>query len=111
MAVTLNEQIAKAKERVGKLEQRKRVQARLERNAQRKKEARRNYVLGELITKYFHDEVVRFDVGTKAENATIFEPFEALLMVLADEPELMVQLKERAAQVLQSPNLANTIPS
>lgn len=93
--LTIEERIAKAKENVAKLEQERRVELKKERDAKRKKNQRRNYIIGELVTQYF-PEVLKLEPGTKAENAAIFRPLEAFLSELASDQELMKILRERA---------------
>lgn len=95
MSDTLAERIAKSKARTAILEQQRRVEQRQEREAKKKKDQRRNYVIGELVTKYF-PEVLRFEPGTKAENAVTFEPLEAFLSSLCADLELIKQLSEKA---------------
>jgi bacillopeptidase F (M6 metalloprotease family) len=93
MPTTLNEKITKAKEKIAKLEYQRKVEKRHEREAERKKNSRRYYIIGELVAKYF-PEFQRFEPGTKAENAVEFKPLETFLSVLAADQELMVRLKE-----------------
>lgn len=94
MPTTLNEKIAKAKEKIAKLEHQRKVETRREREAERKKNSRRQYIIGELVAKYF-PEVQRFEPGTKVENAVEFKPLETFLLVLAADQELMIRLKEK----------------
>lgn len=53
-----------------------------------------NCIIGELVTKYF-PEVLKFEPGTKAENAVTFEPLEAFLSELATDQELLKRIKKR----------------
>jgi hypothetical protein len=99
MATTLNEKITKAKDKVAKLEYQRRVEKRREREAERKKNSRRQYIIGELVSKYF-PEVQRFEPGTKIENAVEFKPLDTFLSVLAADQELMIQLKEKVKRKL-----------
>lgn len=94
--MTIDDRIAKAKEHVHQLEQQKKVEQRNEREAKKKMEQRRRYIIGELVTKYF-PEVERFEPGTKAENAVIFEPLEAFLSTLAADQTLVERLREKSA--------------
>ena len=97
MPTTLNDRITKAKEKVAKLEHQQRVEEKNEREAKRKKDARRNYIIGELVAKYFPDEILRFEPHrAKAENTIEFEPFEIFLSALAADQELIKRLKEEA---------------
>lgn len=93
--ITIEERIAKAKEHVHQLEQQKKVEQRKEREAKKKMDQRRNYIIGELVTKYF-PEVEKFEPGTKAENDTIFEPLESFLSTLAADQTLMERLREKS---------------
>lgn len=99
MATTLNEKITKAKDKVAKLEHQRRVEKRRTREAERKKNSRRQYIIGELVSKYF-PEVQRFEPGTKTENAVEFKPLDTFLSVLAADQELMVRLKEKVKRKL-----------
>lgn len=93
--MSIEEKTAKTKEIVVKLEQQKRLEQKKAREEKSKKDQRRNYVIGELVTKYF-PEALNFNPGTKDENAVIFEPLEAFLSELAADQELMKTLRERA---------------
>ena len=91
----IDERISKAKENVERLERRRRAEQRLEREAQKKRNQRRNYIIGELVVKYF-PEVLHFEPGTKAENIIEFELLECFLLALAADRELVTRLKEKA---------------
>lgn len=95
MPTTLNEKFAITKEKIAKLEHQRRVEKRRDLEAERKKNSRRHYIIGELVTKYF-PEFWHFEPGTKAENAVEFKPLETFLSVLSTDQELMVRLKEMA---------------
>lgn len=95
MSLTLEEQIIRSKQRTAKLEEQKRVQLRNEREKKKKKDQRRNYIIGELVTKYF-PALTSLEPGTKAENRINFQPLEAFLSVLSSEQELIDRLKEKA---------------
>lgn len=96
MSATLIERISKCKAHTAKLEQQRRVELRQEREAKKKKDQRRNYTIGELVTKYF-PEVLCFEPGTKAENVVTFEPLETFLSVLSADMELVKRLNEKAS--------------
>ena len=104
MSTKLVEKITKAKEHVAKLEKQRREEARREREAEKKKDQRRNYILGELVAKNF-PEVLRLEPGTKAENAVEFEPFETFLSVIADRQELRDLLKNEVDRRMSGRNL------
>ena len=92
MPVTLDERLTKAKEHVAKLEKQRREEARREREAEKKKDQRRNYIFGEIVAKHF-PETSRLEPGTKAENAVEFEPFDLFLSLVADHRDLRELLK------------------
>lgn len=66
---TLEERIAKSKAQTAKLEEQRRIKMRKEREAKKKKDQRRNYIVGELVTQYF-PQILNLEPGTKSENAT-----------------------------------------
>ena len=93
--LTIEERITQAKEHVSKLERQRRVEQRKEREIKKKQNQRRNYIIGELVTKYF-PETLKFEPGTKDENIVIFEPLEVYLSVLAANKELLQQIIRNA---------------
>ena len=95
MASKLEERIAKSKEHTAKLERLRRAEIKKERDIQRKKNQRRNYIIGELVTKYFPD-LMSLEPGTKAENTARFAPLEAFLSVLSADVQLIQQINEKA---------------
>lgn len=101
--MSIDERIAKRKEYVAKIEQQKRLELKKERDEKNKKDQRRNYIIGELVTRYF-PEVLKFELGTKDENAVTFEPLEAFLSELASDQELMEKLRERATSKIAQSN-------
>lgn len=101
MALTLEERIVKSKAHTAKLEQQRRAEQKRERDIKKKKDQRRNYIVGELVIKYF-PELMRLEPGNKAENVDRFWQLEAVLSVIADNKELMEQLKKKAARKMIS---------
>lgn len=97
MATRLEERIAKSKAHTAKLEQLRRAEQRKEREAEKKKNQRRNYIVGELVSKYF-PEIMTMEPGTKAENMVRFEPLERILLALSTNTQLREQLKENAVR-------------
>lgn len=96
MSTKLEERIAKSKARTAKLEQLRRAELRKEREAEKKKSQRRNYIVGELVTKYF-PEITGLEPGTKAENMVRFEPLERILATLSADTQLLERLKQKAS--------------
>ena len=90
----IDEIISSSKKRAEQARQDKRLQDRLDREQKRKADARRHYIIGELVTKHF-PEVLRFEPRrTKAENAVEFAPLEVLLSALTANKELMESCAE-----------------
>ena len=96
MATNLDERIAKSKAQTAKREQLLRTEKRKEREAEKKKNQRRNYIVGELVTKHF-PEIMALEPGTKAENTVRFEPLNAFLSILSANQKLLDIIKEKAA--------------
>ena len=78
-------------ERISRLE---RLEKRNRRIAKDKERKHRNFILGEFVSEYFHDEVSHLPPGTKAENAVIFAEFQTFLSIIAEDKELMARLKQ-----------------
>lgn len=97
--MTIQERNANADKRiyVAELEQRRKAQA--NRDSQERRDSRRNYIIGELVAKYF-PEVLDFEPGTKDENSVNFEPLEAFLYVLSTDPDMFDGLRKQAAQLM-----------
>ena len=70
-----------------------RVERRNQRIAKSKEDKHRNYIIGELVSKYFH-EILNFKPGNKEHNSIEFAPFETFLKILADDKNLMERLKK-----------------
>lgn len=98
---SLVETIAKTKAKTARLEHNRRVEQKQEREAQKRLIQRRNYILGELVTKYF-PEVCKLKPGTKEENAITFMPVEAFLTILSQEQKLVQALKIMAARLTEA---------
>lgn len=92
--LTLDEQIKQTEEKVTQLKQQRRIQIKKEKDIRKKKDQRRNYIIGELVSKHF-PEILNLEPGTKSQNAVTFEPLDAFLSVLAADPELVNQIKNR----------------
>lgn len=97
--LTIEERSSNADMCIADIKQRQRLEQRREREAQEKTDQRRNFIIGELVTKYFL-EVRDFEPGTKAENAINFQPLEAFLSVLAADYDLYRELQKQADQLM-----------
>lgn len=88
---TLEERIAKSKAQTAKLEEQRRIKMRKEREAKKKKDQRRNYIVGELVTQYF-PQILNLEPGTKSENAVTFQPLKMFLSELAGDQKIVESL-------------------
>ena len=96
--MSIEERATNANRKAAAAEQKRRRVERAAQAVQRRKDSRRNYLIGEMVTRYF--PLVRMlDPGTDAENQTRFEPLEAFLCVLSADYDLVEELRDRAAQM------------
>lgn len=75
---------------------------RLQQNKKKERERRnqrRNFMIGDLVTKYF-PSVKTIEPGTPEENLRQFEKLEAILYILSTDVKLLDVLKNRAAQLI-----------
>lgn len=103
MTTSLDERIAKSKAHTAKLEQLRRAEQRKKRDAEKKKNQRRNYIIGEYVTKYF-PEIMDIEPGTKVENAIRFKPLEEVLSALSTNSQLLNLLSKKNASNASSVN-------
>ena len=97
--MSISERIASANKRIEAAERQHRQEERAAQEDQKKMDSRRNYIIGEQVTRYF-PSLRECEPGTKAENQTRFEPLEAFLYVLSTDYELVRELQDRAAQLV-----------
>jgi hypothetical protein len=88
-----DEMVAKEMEDLECINRLQRVEARNQRIAKSNEDKRRNYIIGELVSKYFK-EVLNFKRGTKAENSIEFAPLEEFISILANDRKLIEELKQ-----------------
>ena len=98
--MSIEERTVKANERIDAAENRRRQEERATQEAQRRRDSRRNYVIGELVTRYF-PSLREYEPGTDTENKSRFEPLEAFLYVLSTDYDLVRELQDRAAQMVE----------
>ena len=98
--MSIEERTVKANERIDAAENRRRQEERATQEAQRRRDSRRNYVIGELVTRYF-PSLRDYEPGTDTENKSRFEPLEAFLCVLSTDYDLVRELQDRAAQMVE----------
>ena len=96
---TMEERQKNASERAKQFEQQQRKTQRQTKAAQKKKDERRKFIVGELVIQYF-PKLLEIDPGTtQEETQKRFQNFSAFLEVLANSPYLH-ELQERAAQLV-----------
>ena len=98
--MSIEERTVKANERINAAENRRRQEERATQEAQRRRDSRRNYVIGELVTRYF-PSLREYEPGTDTENKSRFEPLEAFLYVLSTDYDLVRELQDQAAQMVE----------
>ncbi len=107
----IEERIENANQKIQAVEQKQRLQKMNTQETQRRKDQRRNYIIGELMAKYFPD-VLALEPGTQDENTTRFEPLEAFLYVLSTDYDLYQELQKRVTQLLsEDPDRAWRMPT
>lgn len=94
MKQSLHDEFGPNRTREAQLERQRRIDQRQEREAQRRLRQRRNYIIGELVTRHF-PEIEVLKPGTARENDIIFVPFEKLLLELSEDKELLQELRRR----------------
>lgn len=97
--MSIEERTTNANRKAAAAEQKKRQEERAAQDVQRRKDSRRNYIIGELATRYFPG-LREYEPGTDSENQTRFEPLEAFLYVLSTDYDLVEELQNRAAQLV-----------
>lgn len=98
--MSIKERTSNANRRIVAAEQKKRQEERAAQEAQRRNDSRRNYIIGELVTRYF-PSLREYEPGTDTENKSRFEPLEAFLYVLSTDYDLVRELQDRAAQMVE----------
>lgn len=98
--MSIEERTTNANRKAAAAEQKKRQEERATQEAQRRRDSRRNYVIGELVTRYF-PSLREYEPGTDTENKSRFEPLEAFLYVLSTDYDLVRELQDRAAQMVE----------
>lgn len=94
--LTINKRTQNAKEKIERENRQIRLNQQAEIKDRQKKDRRRNFIIGSLVSKYF-PEVLEIDPGNEttwiSEN---FKALEAFLFVLSSDNELVDQIKEKA---------------
>ncbi len=95
---TLEENIAKAKKHIKKLEHQQRIRLRKEREKKKKQDQRRNYIVGELVCKYF-PQLLELPPGSKTQNEQTFKELEVDLIKLSQNGEFVCLLSEQESNL------------
>ena len=98
--MSIEERIQNANKRIDAAERKRRQEERATQEVQKRKDSRRNNFIGEMVTRYF-PSLREYDTGTDTENRTRFESLEAFLYVLSTDYELVEELQNRAAQMIE----------
>ena len=77
------------------LERQRKLKWKQERDMRKKRVQRRNYAIGELVTKYF-PEVSAFTSEAEADDQKTLKNLEAFLSALSSDKQLIKELKNRA---------------
>lgn len=98
--MSIEERTTNANKRIAAAKQQQLLKQRREQDAQKKKDNHRSYIIGDLVAQYF-PSVREYEPGTDTENQTRFESLEAFLYVLSIDYELVRELQDRAAQLVE----------
>ncbi|HBH95492.1 MAG TPA: hypothetical protein DDX91_07050 [Ruminococcaceae bacterium] len=88
---TLEEQLVQAQNKLESIQHRIKEKDRKERKAKEKIDQRRNFIIGELVCKYF-PQLLKLIPGTKQENTEIFRNLDLFLKVLSEDKNLFEQI-------------------
>lgn len=91
-----NEKIAQITEKINRLKREQKVEVRRKKEAEKKLNQRRFYVVGEIVVKEF-PELEKLIPGTKAENEKVFAGFECFLKELSSN-EQVIQLFRKCTE-------------
>lgn len=92
---TVEERTQEADKCVKEFQRQQRVAQRQAKDKLKKKEQQRNYIIGELVCKYF-PEVREIEPGATAETTERFKLVELFIAELAADKQLVEQVKGRA---------------
>ncbi len=89
--------IDKLNQKIEKLNRQKRIERKKLREEQKKIDSRRNYIIGEMVVKYF-PELAKIMPGTKTENTEKFSGFEKFLYTVSTDATMMELFRKCAEQ-------------
>lgn len=90
-----NERLKATLARVEQIKNQNKSRERREMEAKRKKDAHRNFIIGELVCKYFPGMMKYQPKQCKSDNASEFADFENFLFWLSDHPELVESIRKK----------------
>ncbi len=92
-----NKNIDKLNQEIEALKRQRRIERNKLRENQKKIDSRRNYIIGEMVVKFF-PELAKIMPGTKTENAEKFSGFEKFLQRVSADAAIMELFRERMEQ-------------
>jgi len=92
----INECFKASANRTEQLKNQKRAKLRREQATKRKLDARRNFLIGELVCKYFPSMMQYQPQRSQAGNKAEFADFESKLRWLSEHPEILQRMEEDA---------------
>lgn len=95
---TIEERVQDAKHKFNQSKYDERKAARQAQEAQKKESTQRQLIVGALVVEYFPALEAIKPAKSKEENKKLFQHLEDLLAALADSPDLMQELRDRAKQ-------------
>ena len=90
-----NERLKATLARVEQVKNQNKSRERREMEAKRKKDAHRNFIIGELVCKYFPSMMKYQPKQSKADTSSEFADFENFLFWLSDNPELVEGIRKK----------------
>lgn len=94
---TIDEQLAQTKEKIKRLERQKQLKKSREKRREDAINARRNLIIGKMVTEYFTELLCFQPRRTAKENKLEFELLADILSFLAADKKYLGQLKTKAA--------------
>lgn len=85
--------------RIEQIKNQKKMNENRERETKRKVDAHRNFIIGELVCKYFPSMMRYQPHRNKADNEAEFANFANILSWLSDNTELLTNIKEEAPKL------------
>lgn len=100
--ISIDERLARTKEKLQLLENQKRAQVKREREAKWRADSRRNKTVGELFSKHFPDVMTLTPRRIAAEHSAEFAPIDGFFSALAADEEWASLLKTELSRKMAS---------